>query len=504
MLREDGRDIIFSAYDATQNNNAIFYRLSWNDIASINNGSIPTPSTVSNPIIDALTTLNFRGTDNNVTYAQGARSIKVVADIGSEEIDMNMELPQTTEDASQVYTLALDNGGTAYLQPHQKRTGTGEFFYYYEVDSQGSGPYPRLIGSSTFDKCLSNSVIFNPFFNPHNLGHISTHTGAIPIRWFRQTSQAESIKLKNGILINVYNMWEGYSYQPRSIYSLKTQTDYDFREGWLHLDMSIRTFRTEESSAGKPMILFDYRGTHPLFGDDINNIYISIQFGNLFWDKDSNSWRTTSEGINTSKMKFTNGVIESNKPTGIPIEKDGGYFIPIPTGVRGKLSVTVYNIAQNTSFSMSDHNMHAYIIDTLNLSYISTAPIPASTRTQNVYYRNILSSGFSDKMEIDLGMATNNNNKRCNGLVLNKDGYSYVEQRNYIIGTLRPELFLLHRIANYYNKTRRAYLCLCEPLSNISQNIYRFNNKAFIPLASHTNWQDDIQEVKMLEMKDLL
>lgn len=198
-----------------------------------------------------------------------------------------------------------------------------------------------------------------------------------------------------------------------------------------------------------------------------------------------------------------NGIMESNKPVGVPIDKEGGYFIPIPSEMTGKLIVSVYNIAQNKGLSLSNHNMHAFIVDKLDLTFLSTAEIPASSRSKNVYYRNILQSGFSDNMEIDLDMATNNNNRRANALIFDSSGSNFLQTRNYINGILRPEIFLMNRIAEYYKKSRRAYLCMCEPLDSISKNIYTINNKAFIPLAYLTNWQDDIQEVKMLEIKDL-
>ena len=128
-----------------------------------------------------LPALTFRGEDNVLGFVQGGRTAIVSLDV-DDKLSLHINLPQTTEDDSTVYSVDdLHEGMSLYSRTRREAMASRRS---RSVSTVSTGSAASRVGPSSYQDCLENTVIYWPQYDPHNTDGDNLHTGAFPCRWY--------------------------------------------------------------------------------------------------------------------------------------------------------------------------------------------------------------------------------------------------------------------------------------------------------------------------------
>ena len=96
------------------------------------------------------------------------------------------------------------------------------------------------------------------------------------------------------------------------------------------------------------------------------------------------------------------------------------------------------------------------------------------------------------------------NNNVPSHVFIKSDANTYKESAQYYTSAStkqqRPELHLIDRMAAIYRQVRRAYSVTVERGIELMRTRYVYSGRKFFGVKSQTNWHDDIEEVKFIEV----
>ena len=146
-------------------------------------------------------------------------------------------------------------------------------------------------------------------------------------------------------------------------------------------------------------------------------------------------------------------------------------------------------------------------MEDLQVEFIPQYAIAGSDRTENAYSQAITSAGFSEELEVKLDIGSYNNNN--NGLLQFIRSFyaddTYIETIGYYNSSgysvyARPEKRLLARMAAQYNQVRRVLTCIVQSGLDYFRYRYQYYSRNFFGVKRQTNWRDDTEEVKFIEV----
>ena len=502
-MRESGTTIYMSAFDKQDGR---IYTNEWlaADIARISAGQNPTSATGAfMPELSMLPQLTFRGSKNDAGFNQGGKVAKVVLAING--MSFYLDIPQVTETTDAPIQLALFNDGddrnegTLYVQVHSPRYAR-EDWAFYEYNRR------TLIGTSNYADMMEHSVIegyvADPYYseNQNNL-----FTGAFPVRFFHR-KENEVVELKTGIYMNTQYYTSGQSspvtYAP--MYTVSGFLKLNATEGWLNIQ-----FLMEHLA-----FIIDGNDSGYVFGDGLNKycynyditgeVRMCIQVGNLFWN--GTDWVEGSVPNTYFWFNLKNGRVPDNKTSDMETDEDYGYFIPITRPLVGNVTFHILNgmVVKYTTPSYTRYlTCYTHILSDLNIKHVLPKSVVASERSQNVYRRDIISSGFSDEKEISLNIGTINNNY-VSPSFLKLNISEYAESVGYYTSDSttdeRPESHLLGRMVAQYNQVRRTFKGIVATGLELMKTRYTYLSRSFFGIDAKHNWRDEEQTVKFIEV----
>lgn len=495
-MREDGQTLWLASYDKA-GGRLYSYSIEWSIFDEyIANGSYLgySPTEVSDT--DLLPALNWRGDDNVVTFLQGGKEVVVSLSISDNRFAI--ELPATTESSEQPIEVQNIYTGHVFVQPHTPRVNSFETFTFSEYQQVGQSGSQR-VGSSTYQNCLNNSVIYRPLYDPHYSSNDNLHTGAFPCRWFYQKEDAENPQLRNGLFLNQQYLSGNQSFTPGYCYSISSKSEHQHSDGALRIDMVCHNFMRGRLAGDSDKLYFGEFTT--IWGVKPETIlYCILTWGNQEWN--GQEWVTHSGNYQTFQITFDGNGIKTNKTPSIHVDENQGYFVPITAEMKGKIKFYIVNVASTTT-DAGYHDAHSRIIEGLIIERLYPVSMVSSRRNENVYRQIILQSGFSETLSISLGLGTMNNNVPSN-VFIKTDANTYKESANYYTSTStkqqRPEHHLIDRMAAIYRQVRRAYSVTVERGLELMQTRYIYIGRQFFGVKTQTNWRDDIEEVKFIEV----
>lgn len=493
QLRENASNIYMSQFDGT---NLKTWSVGWGiQLRGLANGSTVVIDSYDLPSVDMLTALTFKGADNIAGYSQGGRSAKVT--LNFDKIDESIcELPRTTEDASEVSTVPSVYNGVVKVQPHAPRTNATEEFTYLYYD-RGNDPSPV---ARTYDRCIANSVIQRSIFSTDP----SRVLGAFPVRWsFRASNDSRSQMLINGLMLNTFDAVGYGSALPdnaRAAYAISSSAGYTHYNGFLHLDIGIISFLNYQYVA---QLIYWFFGNFDVnYGENRCCFYLKLKWGNKYWD--GTQWTTTESTfmIETDSENIISNVDQYKGQTDL----SGGYVIPITEVMSGTVQLTIMNFAAAKCIESDSVNPCPFIssiINKLSVDYISLSYQTESQRSNNTYRQNILTSGFSEEKSVDLTVGTYNNNYDSASFI-KQNLTTYIEKFPYIDASStinqRPELHLLDRMADHYGQVRRMFIGIVQRGVELMQTVYGYSGRLYFGVRAETDWRDDTEEVKFIEV----
>lgn len=517
-VRERG-DVLFFGHQDKAGYTLKLWEMQWSSITSIANGQsgiITTGTVVTDTSL--MENLVFGGTDNEKGYNQGRKTAKVVLNFDTGDL-LNINFPQTTEDASEVIEVEDIITGQVFVQPHEPRTGTGESFSFYEYKTRGhqsqtSQPLYELIGASNYNNCLQNTVIYRPLYDPMYSTSDHLHTGAFPCRWYYKKDTTSSPALVNGMFFNQINT-EGHSQTPQYCYSLTTPLSYNISSGgYLNIDMVCNNFMRGWLAGDSDKLYFGDK-TNIWSKKPQTILYFILKWGNKEWD--GTQWVTYSGTHTTFSIRFDGTGVKTNKTTDMEVSETSGWFIPVTEDMEGVITLYFVNCSvcweytgSNPDTVSSYINCHSRILCNLSVTYIPVNPIEVSQRTQNTYMRKITDNGFSDDEQKTLILGTWNNNIYSRSFVKDDNG-EYIEAYNYILNTTtdmeeRPEVHLLNRIAAQYSTVRQTFIGEVQDSATLLAQYltarYAYQNKAFMAVDYDHNWINNTTRMKFIEVSN--
>lgn len=497
--REDGMNLYFVHYDQTPYNmQCKVLRYLWSAITSMaGGGSIQVNNLGDLTATDMLAALTFKGADNVAGFLQGARSAKVEVKLDG-GVAFGLELPETTEDASGVIDVQNIYKGHVYVQPHGPRTNSIETFTFSEYQQVGASGSNR-VGSSTYAKCLANSVLYRPLYDPHYSSTDNLHTGAFPCRWYYRTEPTQSPSLVNGLFLNQQYLGSGWSFTPDYCYSLQSALSYRYHNGYLRINMKCYNFMRGVLAGDSDKLYFGEFTT--IWSEKPQTkLYFILTWGTKEWN--GTAWVTHSGNYNTFTIDFDGASVKTNKTDDTQVEETDGWFIPITEEMSGAIRLYILNVGScETEIGMED--AHSRIIADLEVNYTPVYNMVTSKRTSNTYRETIMQSGFSQEQGISLNLGTMNNNIDSMALIKSSTT-EYIEQMTYYTGTnttttQRPELRLLARMVRYYGTVRRTFTGVVQRGLDVMLQRYMYIG-FFFGIRAKTNWRDDTEEVKFIEV----
>ena len=503
---------------------------SWADIVSMSAGGTISSPAHAVPIVDLLESSEFCGKDNDVNFVQGGREGVVVLNL-KEGDDSIIELPITDEDTSTVYEI-LNNGqpviyrGQVFVQPHPLRINSIETFQFFEYQTTGAQTDPThqlytQISESNYNRCLNNSVIFRPLFNPRYSTSDHLHTGEFPVRWMYKKDAQSQPQMKSGMMMNTMYLQstasgEVFQQVPDYCYKLQSLLTHTLLDGYLHINMLNYNFMRGGTAADENKLYFGEFTSERNANRPHTRLYCMLTIGTRAWTPE-NGWQPISGRITPFVIEFDGDRIISNKTTEMSVDETEGFFVSVPSDValEGTVSLYILNmsfcslVSQETGEIIGYRDAHCRIIADLTVDFLSNIDPMASRRSSNTYRRNIMSSGFSDEKSVTLTVGTNNNNIPSDSFICS-DIYTQIESLPYYYegGTEneRPEKNLLSRLVAHYGEVRRAFIgVLKSRFSSAATYLlydmrYSYLGRNFFAVVKKKNWREDTQDVKFIEV----
>lgn len=492
VLREDGDAIHFAQYEGSFIEGWVY---PWTDFVNYANDSAGYfyPTQVMPSLLQMLQSITFKGADNTFGFVNGVRRVRVELDLyyGND----SFTTPPVVEDSSQLYVrTTYDINGNAhdfYAQPHPVVSGSG-------ADAAYHGYYRRTdAGVQSYNDMLAHSIINGYTANPYAKDSTLLVTGAMPVRYFYQREATDAINLQEGLLIQGQFSYAGLSTQvPYYCFSLASNYQIYCRRGYLNITFTIESF-TWDTTLGK--LLYGNETTSAYPYDTYTNVAVSI--GGYWWDNANGQWISGGTALDHSfRIQSRNSNIVSNKTTTMDVDSDSGYFIPVDnmTGIVTLFILNNVNVITDNSTMIS----YAHIFSGISVSYLPSRTFVESSRKSNNYLQD-LQSGFSGEKQILLTYGTFNNNISSPSFVLDRgaftQSFSYWKNTTSVFRD-RPEMHLLTRMSAHMSQVRRTLTAIIESGIELMLTRYQNNGRKFFGVKTNTNWRDDIQEVKFIEV----
>lgn len=310
-----------------------------------------------------------------------------------------------------------------------------------------------------------------------------------------------------------------------------TKLDMIVVNSWDHTQntptIQLQTKRMMSFSDGTLKIGGDVYLSEKQWEDDDNNDFIVANIG-IGMTRETAKWYylgcspvgVITHGWGNAKTKVNLVVNGSIKGTGIYIYT--GAFnlesiiegIPVPATLSGYVFVDIIGGLYD-----STKIMESFAIGNLKIEFSRESTfIPSTTsqstrprvvkkdRVSSIDYKSVNENAISNKQNIDLIYASDNNMKFGFGLVMNEDNsYMTIAEYRYQTQYARPEQHYADRIAAFWSVSKRLVTADLQtqaveqsapitPLSHLVLGVTHFRT-----LAISHQWRDDVTTLKMIQ-----
>lgn len=335
--------------------------------------------------------------------------------------------------------------------------------------------------------------------------------GAIPVRYALDKMGEDTMLQQGHLLTMLPDMWHdsGESYVPDyyKLLTLKSEQTFRFSDGYIVINFNALLINshhaTNDASEPKP-----YTNWTEFLNSRVDNatakFAVQLKWGNKYWA--GTAWSTTES---TFVIETDPHAIKSNYDSTMNCEDIGGFYIPVPQNESGTPEFSIYSY-----FYYGSEDVHSLILTDMNVTYIPTRSTVISTSGTNRYMRTILTQGFSDDVEVDLGIGTWNNNIPSVNLLVDSNS-DYIQQLTYKPAsgsgesyvpaiTHRPEIRLLEYLRLYYMQKRHIYKATVHRdieggAVDFYQDIFEYEGRRFSSVLSSRDWKKDTIRAKFIE-----
>lgn len=472
-----------------------------------------------------LSSFNWMGTDHKRDIRQGAKRVKVAAKL--KDFDCAMSLQECPVNSLvENPTARQSNWGEAHLNTNETFYSLAEHKHHlalavFPTDLSGAHlDYQYPLSGINYNKTAfwETSVFrehYRQFVNEQSQG-INDGTPCYLTSFMMYLRDTEDNELKSCLAICGVPkrlIWSG-GYNPQGRVWRKftlTDSNYVFKQttplifsassGYLNIDIETLAW------SGVGMLNPDC----PVNNKDLNepgpSITIAVRLGSkwLYQDGDTYTWDDEFHTINYAFNRGNNTKFGKFKPVGnwssdMPIDEKDGLLVEISEPMTGMLSVYVYHEVNAYTDQPYVSGMFDVMISKMDVSYI---PLPEELRTdrsENVYATET-GQAFRDDVSTNLDIASDANNTKL-ATMLWSDGTTPIKLLTLGGSSIRPEVALLNRMAEYYSSARQTLSVISKHLSYNLQAI-KLNGindgKVYLPLSESRDWKTDVCTIKCFE-----
>lgn len=461
-VREQGSDFYFQAPDGD-------YRMLQTSISELQEYQ-PAFLTFVPIVTSNIVDLAWMGTQHSKSTYQGARNVKVTADI--QDFDIKVSIPEGIPDGDVITaarTIPIPNWNvdeepyqaTAYLSLILKFSSRYDFQIFH-IEDYDQSPFFELILTNRVGELYSHSRL-------DLLGNeINTDVGAAMVRIISKPAGYDT----TGIYVIGTSLV--------AIKDSLTLSQYIFKS------RGINYFNAYNGS-----LVVDFNAMYPLGGYFENgySIPVAIKWGELFLQPDMQTWSSTFAYVSLTK---------NDEPTYIKIEQ---YHAG---------EVVFYLMPLTASTNIGDH-IYEYILTSLSITYEPPLNVVKESGS-NSYFKKLDTSFKADK-SITTDLASSFYNSPNLSLVLNNDpesSYSPLQTMMFyqmVKYEDRPEKSLLNRLKMYYELSRSVLKLEVKtpitPLPLLKMIGYK-DKKFYTPLAIKRDYRTDTAVLSCVEINPWL
>jgi len=427
--------------------------------------------------IHDLSELDYASTNHNESAANGKRNIKITANVNPKEDIISPSLNELVYDFDD--TIHYSSG-----------------YNYVQLT------FKMPSGAQTATVTQDNLVVY--VNNVLQTGRNAPFVVEMDDSWQRPEegqSDKTDINLKNNIVV-----WWG-TYSPtnpnqRRIFSARTMEDIVLQAGSM---ISITATTRRDLMPCNP---HDYNTPIPS-GTKILPLNLILRVGNKYWSGTYNagvyngSWSDTPAILIANTDEAESGKIATTRNLLDPHKGASGYCIPINSAMHGRVELAV--LYQLGNESQTDFKIHL-VLDNIKVAVFNQDNVVQPTAKDTQEYEGVASTDFHDDLDVDLQMASGDNNKYGVGQVYtsNYDLLTTVPFRKATsTSSMRPEARLLQKMQSAYSSVARK--CVLEimddvnvDLPNASFDNYWAGNDAFSLLCCSHNWRDATMQLTIV------
>lgn len=349
----------------------------------------------------------------------------------------------------------------------------------------------------------------------------------------------EEVKLYNGEGVNVtfaawdYNIdalkWEPMVYHPIFPYffvgagfveydryspdDLEGKTNYDFKSAVRlnNYDTSVQTMPTDEEAAdmglmwvksqrvvkytsgafvlsGSTTLVDEYGNDEPYEQAAGRDLYITFRIGDKYWN--GSGWGTTKTRLRI-KIDYEGKKIKSTKTLDMPYNGADGYVMPINEMLSGEAELVVY--------AMVSASVSKLYIDNLRVEYYGNDEKQGANDDTTNKYAAFADKAYMEDVEIDVKMATSNNNNAGYGIV-SYGGEDITTLYSDKWGNVRPEISLLNTAKAIYGRTTEKLDVELEKVDVKPIDIITREGSMYAVIAEAVDWKNEIATYTMEDL----
>ena len=224
---------------------------------------------------------------------------------------------------------------------------------------------------------------------------------------------------------------------------------------------------------------------------------VMFRVGGMYWN--GSGWQTSKavfdvrvgaqEDANTTAG---NGVVVSTKTLTMPYNGADGYVMPITGRMSGDVELVVYAPYQQTTTDV-------VYLNNFGVQYFKDDKVVVKDKDSNNYSQLI--GGYEEEKEVELSMASNNNNAAGYGLLLHEtidpSAMSFA-----VDGVTRPELALLGNLMRHYGGITERLTLEAERTNIMPCDRITWGTKRYRLMYVTNNWADDVENLTFYQIKE--
>ena len=233
-------------------------------------------------------------------------------------------------------------------------------------------------------------------------------------------------------------------------------------------------------------------------GNGKGTLEIRFRVGSKYWNGSSwvssAAWFTVNMGNEEDPESAQGtGKIISTKTLDMPYNGADGYVMPINQSLSGEIELTIHAVRNDGGYGV-------LMLNNFKVDYFGEDQDQQKSDNSENRYTKQTGLSYNSEEEINLQMATNNNNKAGYGIIsLNGTNVESM----YFVGTnqtARPEMNLVSKGAQLYGRNTEKLTLQLDAMGIYPHDLLTRNGKKYVLASEAVNWQEETAQYIIMEV----